>query len=275
MDISAQETLVTDLTITFTISSQSGGPGMKVFVVAIWRGSSSFNVCFVALVHAVLLWAASVTPLPPSAVLCKFFESPEALSGLEGQIDSRRVTVLPQGDEDVTFTGLRPDSKYVLLVIPNYWPSSFASKVPSPALRSRAPYVCIARTAPEVLEVDWKLLSSEQRVMELRAAVKSELVQLRAACSQPPVYIPKDEEIRNMNIAGTGNNKQVQGFMDWWVGTGATGNSRVRSDFLYLEVCLPPLDLGFEPYVDIGCFVSVWWLEQIKRFSRSCCSMAY
>lgn len=144
---------------------------------------------------------------------------------------------------EVSFEDLRPFSDYVIIAAVNYTHSK-DSKYNElyESLHSKLPWTLPVSTAPENLDIEWSRLSAAMKVVELRAAVRSEYVQVKAHTHYPPIRLPSEEELELEELVMYLTSKttssalhRLSGFLEWWAGSDFAGGSKIRREFLYVE----------------------------------------
>lgn len=189
------------------------------------------------------------------------------------------VVVPAQGSQEVRFSGLRPDTAYWIHCVADL-SAPTAPRNPSESLRTKPPWTVETLTTPEVLEVDWCGLSPEMQQVELRAAIRSELVQLRAATHQPAIKVPTEEDIGRAEVlevlSGTrvplALTKVVFVFLEFWSGpyrSGAAsgpGTTTLRKEFLYLEALNACLDKDIATAFSAQGLATVEEMAQLRQY---------
>lgn len=99
--------------------------------------------------------------------------------------------IKPDSFVDVTFSGLRPETRYVVYVVAD---STLAKQVPLTD-EDKVPTHLTVTTLPEALEVEWARLTTEQQITEVKAALRTCWLRETAAAHFPPIILPLDDEV--------------------------------------------------------------------------------
>lgn len=175
--------------------------------------------------------------------LPRFFQSFDTISNIQGLVEHRVIKVGAKQCIEVSFEDLRPFSDYVIIAAVNYThrkDNKYNELYES--LHSKLPWTLPVSTAPENLDVEWSRLTAAMKVVELRAAVRSEYVQVKAHIHYPPIRLPNEEELELEELVSFLESKtnspallRLSAFLEWWTGSDSAGTSKVRREFLYVE----------------------------------------
>lgn len=96
-------------------------------------------------------------------------------------------------------------------------------------------------TLSEVLEVDWALMSDEQRIVEIQAAVRCFEIFKLANAEKVPIHLPSDEDLAVVAKGDMASSsvrsmqKKYAAFLAWWAPPDKTFVSKARQLFLCKE----------------------------------------
>lgn len=204
--------------------------------------------------HCFLVYLVLTKFADASKVNLSYFVDETSVPKIPGYIDHRTISLDPRSFQEVTFDQLHPVTSYSVSAVINL--SSLITK-PKP---NEVPYVVDTskiqtvwnfgvETLEEQLDIEWWRLDQNMRVTELRAAVRSEFVQMKAHHNYPPILLPSDDDLLSSECMHVLNlqmdSPQLSGakkklkphlllFYDWWVGSGRK-TTKVRSEFHSLE----------------------------------------
>jgi hypothetical protein len=249
MDLELEVAHVEDRMISISATSQVGGP-----------------------VHIVLADASVCSEDFP---LVGYFQSAPAMSTIPGLVEAQTAQIQSNGCIKVRFIGLKPKRNYVVIAAVNYLSiveQSKAHELLYQPLVAKAPWKIKVATMPEVLDIEWSRLTPHMKLVELRAAIRSEYVQLKAHTHRPTIRLPTAadlEKVEALTIArGTkGAGRITSLFVDWWVGT-ESRSSKVRSEFHYIEGVHASMEKSFSTQFFEQGFCTwdeLQWMQQLAE----------
>jgi hypothetical protein len=245
MELNVEIVEITDESCTFSVTSDQSGP-----VVAVLCSTNKLNSKSAS---------TQGEPQPPSK---EQFYTMNEIQSLGGYIEHREVLLQNDLFEELTFTNLRPETSYSIFVVLNkssrdHFPITDEVNEKEEEEGNRLiqnPKLLTLRTLEEKLEFEWSRLNGEMRTVELRAAIRSELVQIKSLLHYPVIQLPTDAEILDEKFQTLlqpemtnhqsdpeklsafkeqhfNNNpalKHIPIFLDWWVGHHkSTGKTRI------------------------------------------------
>lgn len=152
------------------------------------------------------------------AILTKASDNPHSISGelflqdqtikmLPDYITHQRTTIVARSLVELSFDSLRPSCQYSSFVVVDRNTIMQGDKASStPDLDAgfsiaRPTHINIT-TATEVLIIEWERLELDMKIVELRAAIRSEFVQDRAYQQQvPAIELPSDAELLSADFS--------------------------------------------------------------------------
>lgn len=177
------------------------------------------------------------------------FKLEKDIMAIPGYIEHQRVVVVKGGSQQVQFKDLHPNYPYwVYVSVDRSYAESVASKEDvdiKEITDTSAPVLLEMETAEENLEIEWARMTTDMRLTELRAAIRCELVQIKARFNFPILVIPDDNAFLHEDFIGFIDpsktaperdelkerlSREVVGFVEWWVGDEGFG-SRARGDY--------------------------------------------
>lgn len=181
------------------------------------------------------------------------FKLERSLMDLPGYQEHRKVKVDRTSAVQVQFDALRPCTSYFVYVAVDRSAAEEIAKregISVDELKDTSPPIFKdIMTADETLDIEWSRLTTTMRVTELRAAIRSEFVQIKARFHFPEVPLPSDDLLvseAHVKLLDPTTSEAAQtemravvprealDFVDWWKGDGVCG-SRERGEFQLLE----------------------------------------
>jgi hypothetical protein len=140
--------------------------------------------------------------------------------------------------EEILLTGLEPESNYKVFC---YLACSAARRTFRQMLPTDLTDGAIdVNTLQEVLDLEWAVLSDEQKIVEIQAAARSKEVQKKLSFDKAAPAIPSDDDltVNRFDVTsskGRSAQKVFTKFCNWWAPAEEGFCSKARSEFLLSE----------------------------------------
>jgi hypothetical protein len=187
------------------------------------------------------------------------FYTLSSLQSIPGYVEHQNVILEAENDNylEIQFSKLRPECNYTIYAIVNklsrdHFPITDEEIENEEEQNShiQSPKSVTFKSLPEKLEIEWFRLNQNQRTIELRSAIRCELIQIKAQSNYPIIILPTDKELfeekfqmllnpfteeeefhnlKNNHFTVNPSLKHLPIFLDWWVGQsnkGITGKTR-------------------------------------------------
>jgi hypothetical protein len=178
-----------------------------------------------------------------------------AVEALKGVLHYECRDIGTDGFADITFANLRPETNYVVYAVAD---STHAKQVPITD-EEKVPTLMSVTTQPEVLDIEWSRLSTEQQVVEIKAALRTTWLRDTAAAFYPPIILPVDDDI-HLEEAAAGDHpegsKSAKGGKDKEFGASPKVKGRKTST---ATTAGPPVD---EEKKAVWRHFLEWWVGQ-------------
>lgn len=252
MELTLETTEVTDETLSVSITTNQKGPSKCSQNVHLFFNSRYFTVA------VVLTYSKNrFTPTKED-----FYSSASILS-LPGYLEHRSIVFDRDNFEEITFRNLHPETSYTVFAAVDksnhvHFPMTDEVNEEEEEEKNKLikpPKSITLKSLEEKLEIEWNRLDLEERTIELRAAIRSEFVQMKSFYNYPIILLPTDEEILESNFQtlisptisendyhtlksqrfqSNSSLKHIPTFLDWWIGHSKV-TSKTRSSFHEIE----------------------------------------
>lgn len=181
------------------------------------------------------------------------FKTEKEIMAIPGYVKHTKVSVVKAGSQLVQFDNLHPSYPYwVYVAVDRTQAEKMADSeaVDMKEITDTSPPVLLEmETTEENLHLEWQRLTLDMRLTELRAAIRSELIQIKTRFHFPVLTLPTDNILLHENTVAfldpaktaeerSDANDKLEGtvreFLDWWIGDEENG-SRIREEFAQYE----------------------------------------
>lgn len=181
------------------------------------------------------------------------FKTEAEIKAIPGYMEHQMVSVVKNGSQQVQFNNLHPSCPYWVYVAVDRTQAEVMANKEAVDMRevtdTSPPVLLEVETAEENLDIEWNRMTLEMRVTELRAAIRSQFIQIKTRFHFPVLTIPSDDDIFNEDtVQFLDPSKSVDDkalvkdklpaklfeFLDWWIGDEMLG-TRIRGEFHQYE----------------------------------------
>lgn len=181
-----------------------------------------------------------------------FYQMDNFATTVPGFVEKRSCVVTVESFEEIKFSNLHPETDYFIYAMVDTTNASYFPITDEEDYmhNTQPPSILPVRTMEERLEIEWSRMDTSMRLIEIQAAIRCELVQMKAHFHYPIILIPTTAELNTAEVKllisphtmdqDSINNlrsklkKHITIFLDWWIGS-EKHTSKIRSEFHHLE----------------------------------------